>query len=111
MGEARRSSLVVLAGLRVEQAVRVQNEEPHVRVIDRALSGPLPSGERILIAAECANKLDLCQVPKRRARHSAKFAANDEVQQLPLRIVMGMVIVCARIVRHKGLPFESALSV
>src|SRR6185503_10224896 len=78
------SHLVLGVFTRIEQAVGVNDEIAHARVVDRALRGALPRIVGGAIVRIGADKIDCFQVFELGAIEPLQLAAYDEMQKLPL---------------------------
>lgn len=67
---------------RVDHPVGVQDEEPHMGIVDRRLGASLPGLACLGVAAVGSDELDLGQVTKHRCIQMAELAADHEVEQL-----------------------------
>src|SRR5262245_46082389 len=84
-GAPAASGIVVLAGFRIEQAVSVQDEIAHLRVIDRSLRRALPGVIGRLVVREGADEVDCLEVRELELVNVLQLAADDEVKQLLFR--------------------------
>ena len=84
-------SVAVCVAAGIDHPVGVQDEEPHVGVVDRGLGARLPGLAGLFIVGEGAHELDLGQVAEDRSVEVAQLAADDEVKKLSVSAVMGGV--------------------
>jgi hypothetical protein len=68
--------------VRLEQAVKVDDEISHLRIIDSRLGFGLPSRLSGGIIGENSNNVKLCKIVKRHAIKVDQFAPKNEVKQL-----------------------------
>src|SRR5437868_3218421 len=81
------SSLVSRIGVGIEQAMQVNDEIAHVRIVNRLLSLAFPGGISGGVVGINADDLKLVEVPEFVAVEVAQFATKDQMQQLPLWLV------------------------
>jgi hypothetical protein len=68
--------------VRLKQAVKMDDEISHLRIIDSRLGLRLPSSLSGGIIGENANNVELCKIVKRHAIKVNQFAPKNEVKQL-----------------------------
>jgi len=67
---------------RIEEAVHVNDEIPHVRIVDGGRSGTAPSTVRFGIAGENTDDVKLARIDEFGRIRTNQLAAENEVKQL-----------------------------
>jgi hypothetical protein len=72
---------------RIEQPMEVNDEIPHMGVVDSLLSFRLPGYISSRVVGKEANDFDLSEILESIVRKIGQFATDDEVQQLLLSAI------------------------